>query len=114
MDVKNAFLQGNLEEEVFMIEPPGFQLELNKLVVCWLKKLLYGLKQAPRALNAKITHWLRKLGFLASKFDSSLLILQGPDGLVCVLLYVDDLVITGPRLNEISRVKAQLSDGILL
>ena len=110
MDVKNAFLQGDLEEEVFMIQPPGFQSEMNKSVVCRLKKSLYGLKEAPRAWNAKITHRLRKMGFAASKSDSSLFIRQGPDGPVCILLYVDDLVITGPGLDEIGQVKSQLPD----
>ena len=51
------------------------------------------------------------MGFVASKSDSSLFIRQGPDGPVCILLYVEDLVITGPGLNEIDRVKSQLSDA---
>ena len=55
MDVKNAFLQGELEEQVYMVQPPGFQSGRNTLVVCRLKKSPYGLKQAPRAWNAKIT-----------------------------------------------------------
>ena len=50
MDVKNAFIQGDLEEQVFMVQPPGFQS-----AVCRLKKSLYGLKQAPRAWNFKTT-----------------------------------------------------------
>ena len=111
MDVKNAFLQGELEEEVFMTQPPGFQSEVNKSAVCRLRKSLYGLKQAPRAWNAKITHRLRKMGFVASKSDSSLFIRQGSNGPVCILLYVDDLVITGPGLPEINHVKSQLSDA---
>ena len=111
MDVKNAFLQGELEEEVFMTQPPGFHSEMNKSAVCRLKKSLYGLKQAPRAWNAKITHRLHKLGFAVSKSDSSLFIRHGSDGPVCILLYVDDLVITGPGLPEINGVKSQLSDA---
>ena len=55
-------------------------------------------------------HRLCKMGFVTSKSDSSLFIQQGSDGSVCILLYVDDLVIIGPRLNEIGRVKSQLSD----
>ena len=61
MDVKHAFLQGDLEERVFMVQPPSFQSELNKSVVCRLKKSLYGLKEALRAWNSKITHRLRKM-----------------------------------------------------
>ena len=52
----------------------------------------------------------RKMGFLASKSESSLFIRQSPDGPTCILLYVDDLVITGPGLDEIGQVKSQLSD----
>ena len=109
MDVKNVFLQGDLEEQVYMIRSPGFQLELNKSTVCRLKKSLYGLKQAPRAWNSKITHRLCKMGLADSKSDSTLFIRKGSKGLICILLYVDDLVITGPDLAKICRVKSQLT-----
>ena len=55
MDVKNAFLQGELEEQVYMVHPPGFHSGTNTSAMCRLKKSLYGLKQAPHAWNAKIT-----------------------------------------------------------
>ena len=74
MDVKNVFLQGELEEHVYMVQPPGFHSGMNTSAVCWLKKSLYGLKQPPRAWNAKITQRLRLMGFLTSKSDSSLFI----------------------------------------
>ena len=74
MDVKNAFLIGDLEEQVFMIQSLVFHSEMNKSVVCQLKKSFYGLKQAPCAWNSKITHWLLKMGFKVSKSDSSLFI----------------------------------------
>ena len=62
MDVKKAFLQGELEEQVYMVQPPGFQFRLNTSVVCQLKKSLYGLKQAPCAWNAKITQRFHRMG----------------------------------------------------
>ena len=106
MDVKNVFLQGDLEEQVFMIQPLGFQSKRNKSAVFQLKKSFYGMKQAPRAWNLKIMHRLRKMGFAASKSDSSFFIRNGSEGLVCILLYVDDLVITGPDLAAINNVKS--------
>ena len=105
MDVKNAFLQGELEEQVYMVQPPGFHSGTNTSAVCRLKKSLYGLKQAPRAWNAKITQQLCKMGFTVCKSDSSLFIQKGRLGPVSILLYVDDLVITGADLDEINRVK---------
>ena len=111
MAVNNAFLQGDFEEQVFMVQPLGLHSERNTSVVCRLKKSLYGLKQAPHAWNSKITHRLHKMGFAASKFDPSLLIQNGSEGSVCILLYVDDLVITDPDLTAISKVKSQLSEA---
>ena len=70
----NAFLQGELEEQLYMIQPPGFQFGTNTYQ---LKKSLYGLKQALRAWNAKITQRLRRMGFATSKSDSSLFIRKG-------------------------------------
>jgi hypothetical protein len=55
MNVKNAFLQGELEEQVYMVQPPGFHSGTSTSAMCRLKKSLYGLKQAPRAWNVKIT-----------------------------------------------------------
>ena len=99
MDVKNTFLQGELEEHVYMIHPSGFQSGLNTSAVCQLKKSLYELKQALCAWNVKNTHRLRRMGFATSKSDSSLLVRQGRHGSVSILLYVDDLVIAGADLD---------------
>ena len=60
MGVKNAFLQGDLSEEVYMIQPPGFESHKHLHAVCRLKKPLYGLKQAPRAWHSKITQYLHQ------------------------------------------------------
>ena len=101
MDVKNAFLQGNLEEQVYMIQRPRFQSEFNKSEVYQLKKLIYSLKQAPRAWNGKIMQRLRKIGFQASIFDTSLFIRKGRQIPICIVLYVNDLVITRADLADI-------------
>ena len=74
MDVKNVFLRGELEEDVYMIQPPGFELCVHPNVVCHLKKPLYSLKQAPRAWHSKITQYLHQIGFRMSKSDTSLYI----------------------------------------
>ena len=109
MDVKNAFLQGELEEEVYMIQPPGFESRVHPNVVCRLKKPLYGLKQAPRAWHSKITQYLHQIGFRMSKSDTSLYFRSDSDSPIVIILYMDDLVIRGKDLAEINKVKSLLS-----
>ena len=72
MDVKNAFLHGNLEEEVYMRQPPSFEDKKHPEYVCKLKKALYGLKQAPRSWHRKLSESLIKIVFKMSKVDPSL------------------------------------------
>jgi hypothetical protein len=74
LDVKNTFLHGVLEEEVYMRQPPMYENPNAPHHVCKLDKSLYGLKQAPRAWFAKLSSKLQELGFLASKTDTSLYI----------------------------------------
>jgi hypothetical protein len=63
MDVKSSFMNGQLQEEVYIEQPEGFQLSENKDYVCKLKKSLYGLKQAPRAWYSRLDKYLQKAGF---------------------------------------------------
>jgi hypothetical protein len=100
MDVKNALLQGELEEQVYMVQPPGFHSDTNSSAVYRLKKSLYGLKQAPRAWNTKITQQLRKMRIDTSKADSSLFVRKTRLGPICILLYIDDLINRGPSGRE--------------
>lgn len=74
LDVKNAFLHGDLKEEVYMAQPRGFVDTAYPDYVCLLKKSLYDLKQAPRAWNEKFTRLLPRLGFTFSHSDPSLFI----------------------------------------
>ena len=110
MDVKNAFLQGELEEEVYMVQPPDFNSSIHPKAVCRLKKPLYSLKQASRAWHSKITQYLHQIGFRMSKFDNSLYIRSDSASPIIIILYVDDLVIRGEHLVDINKVKTLLSD----
>jgi len=93
MDVKVAFLNGELDEEIYMEQPEGYVNDPN--MVCHLRKSLYGLKQAPRCWNAKFRDFMAKQKFIQSAADPCLFIFRDNSGLVLVALYVDDLVITG-------------------
>ena len=95
LDIKNAFLHGILQEEVFMAQPPGFVDVTYPDLVCKLHKSLYGLKQAPRAWNDRFTSFLPSLGFQHTYSDSSLFVKSLATGVVVLLVYVDDIIITG-------------------
>lgn len=95
IDISNAFLHSDLKENVYMQQPRDF-IDPNKpQYVCKLKKFLYGLKQAPRAWFDKLFQALLRLGFVQSSSDASLFILHGPS-LFIFLVYVDDILVTGP------------------
>jgi hypothetical protein len=108
MDVKNAFLHGYLQEEVYMEQPPGYVDETQPNLVCRLKKVLYGLKQAPRAWSNKIGQYLVTNGFQTSNVDFSLYVKKTNHGIVVIVIYVDDLIITGDSNVDISNLKKLL------
>ena len=107
MDVKNAFLNGDLSEEVYMQPPLGLSVESNK--VCHLWHALYGLKQAPRAWFAKFSSTIFRLGYIASPYDFPLFLHRTDKGTILLLLYVDDMIITGDDLSSIQELKDFLS-----
>ena len=108
MDVKNAFLHGELQEEVYMKLPPGHSQFHESDMVCRLHKAIYGLKQSPRAWYAKLSSVLEEVGFCRSNADSSLFVRNGSSGKLIVLIYVDDLIITGDSSEEIMNLKQSL------
>jgi hypothetical protein len=67
MDVKTSFLHGDLEEEIYMKQPKGFDVKVKKEMVCNLKKSMYGLKQSPRMWYQKFDTYMLGLGFIRSK-----------------------------------------------
>jgi hypothetical protein len=94
MDVKTTFLNGVIEEEVYIEQPQEFEVEDKKSHVCKLKKSLYRLKQAPRAWYGRIYNVLTSLGFTKSKAYSNLYFKVMNDEPVIILLYVDELFLT--------------------
>ena len=107
LDINNAFLYGDLEETVYMSLPEGF-FDVNDKRVCRLKKSLYGLKQAPRQWNARLTSALIENGFVQSKSDYSLFVKNDSGSFVGLLVYVDDIIVTGNNLIEIEKFKTFL------
>ena len=109
LDVQNAFLHGDLKETVYLQQPPGF-VDLNKPDhVCLLHKSLYGLKQAPQAWFHRLSTALLGLGFKGSKTDPSLFILSARGTLLYMLVYVDDIILTGNNPKAITYVVHSLS-----
>ncbi|KAJ0578087.1 putative RNA-directed DNA polymerase [Helianthus annuus] len=110
LDINNAFLYGSLSEDVYMTLPQGY-FDNDKNKVCKLVKSLYGLKQAPRKWNEKLTSVLLEMGFVKSLCDHSLFVLCKENVIVVLLVYVDDIVITGNSISEITHVKKSLSES---
>lgn len=104
-DVTTAFLYGELEEEVYMQQPTGFDDNSGK--VCKLKKSLYGLKQASRCWNIKFKSFIEKFGFVACESDTCVFI-SSKDGGIVLAIYVDDGLIIGSSEISIDSVIAHL------
>jgi histone deacetylase 1/2 len=111
LDVKNAFLHGVLEEEVYMKQPPGFEDPNVPNYICKLDKALYGLKQAPRAWYSRLSSKLIDLGFVPSKADTSLFLLQKPDVTMFILIYVYDIIVTSSSDHATSVLLRDLNEN---
>lgn len=107
LDVNNSFLNGDLEETIYMTQPKGFEDPEHPHYVCKLLKSIYGLKQAPRAWYEKLKKCLLQLGFQRSTSDFSLFYKTTDGALLLILVYVDDILITGdsqPQILEIIKL----------
>lgn len=109
MDVKNTFLHGELDREIYMCQPKGFRTHDYIEYVCNLRKALYGLKQAPRVWYGMISAFLTHSDFSVVPSDSSLFVKIVDRKLAIVLVYVDDLILTRDYEEEIFRTKENLS-----
>lgn len=108
MDVKSAFLNGELEEDVYVVQPLGFVDEKEPAKVLKLKKALYGLKQAPRAWNAKLDESLNSLNFVKSATEHAVYTRESGNSRLIVGVYVDDLLIIGANVLEVEGFKRQM------
>ncbi|KAJ9544458.1 hypothetical protein OSB04_024165 [Centaurea solstitialis] len=111
LDVKNAFLHGDLHEEVYMEQPPGFVAQGESGRVCRLRKSLYGLKQSPRDWFGRFNAVVTEFGLRRSSFDHSVFFTSSSSGCILLVVYVDDIVITGSDRTGIMKLK---EDGDLL
>ena len=110
LDVKTAFLHGDLHEEIYMEQPEGFEEKGKEKLVCRLKKSLYGLKQAPRQWYRKFDSFMTSNGYKRTSADPCVYFRKFPDGnFIILLLYVDDMLIVGQDAERISTLKKDLS-----
>lgn len=108
MDVKSAFLNGELAEELYVQQPPGFVDDKHGHMVLKLHKALYGLRQAPRAWNSKLDSSLVSLGFERSKMEHAVYRREKGGTFLLIGVYVDNLIITGLSVDDITEFKAQI------
>ncbi|KAG9450355.1 hypothetical protein H6P81_010320 [Aristolochia fimbriata] len=111
LDVKTAFLHGDLEEEIYMRQPAGFEVIGKQSWVCKLKRSLYGLKQAPRQWYLKFDRFMLDIGFARSNADHCVYLQRFNDGDYIILtLYVDDMLVAGTNMKKIDDLKKKLAN----
>lgn len=109
MDVKSAFLNGNLEEEVYVTQPEGFVKKDKPRFVYKLAKALYGLRQAPRAWNSRLDKCMKGMGFERCPQEYAVYTKKKKGSVLIIGVYVDDLIVTGNHNDEVMKFKQQMS-----
>ncbi len=111
LDITTAFLNGDLQEEVYMKQPEGFLADGQENLVCRLEKSIYGLKQSPRCWNQALDTKLKMMNFTPSKSDPCIY-LSTTDSLFILAVYVDDILLAGKSQEKIAQVKSELGSHI--
>ena len=109
MDVKTAFLNGHLEEDIYMMRPDGFVAKNQEQRVCKQKKSIYGLKQASRSWNIRFDQAIKSFGFCQNPDESCVYMKNDGDRVVFLILYVDDILLLGKDIGMLSTVKVWLA-----
>ena len=112
--MKTTFFHGDLEEEIYIEQPKGFEVEGKEKLVSRLKKSLYGLKQAPRQWYKKFDSFMIENGFKHTTADPCVYVKCFGESFVLLLLYVDDMLILGKDMSIISRLKKDLSNSFAM
>lgn len=108
MDITTAFLNGVLDEGIYMEQPQGYKVKGKEDLVCRLLKAHYGLKQSPRRWNIRLDKFLRQYGFVKATSDPNLYILQEGDQYMLLLVYVDDLLLATNSKQLMDKTKVWL------
>ena len=108
LDVNNVFLNGELKEEVYMVQSPSFVDNSKPDFICKLYKALYGLKQSPRAWFTKLKNSLLAWGFSSSLSDSSMFLLRKGTDMIIILIYVDDIIVIGSNIVLVHQMVSSL------
>jgi len=114
LDVKNAFLHGFLDEQVYCYQPAGFIDQEHPGLVCKLERSLYGLKQAPRAWFHRFTDVAHIIGFTPTRSDVSLFVLRQGSAMAYLLLYVDDIILTASTDVLLQSIIAKLKSALAI
>jgi hypothetical protein len=109
MDVKTAFLNGNLEEDVYMTQPEGFEDPKNVGMVCKLRKSIYGLKQASRSWNLRFDEEVKKFDFVRCEEEPCVYRKTSGSAIAFLILYVDDILLLGNDIPMLQKAKSSLS-----
>ena len=108
MDVKTAFLNGNLDKEIYMMQQEGFIAKNQEHMVCKLKRSIYGLKQAYRSWNIRFDQAIKSFGFEQNLDESCVYKRHRDKEVMFLMLYVDDILLIGNDVGVMSSLKVQL------
>ena len=114
LDVKTAFLYGDLEEDLYMIQPEGFTVQGQENLICKLRKSLCGLKQGSRQWYKKFDSFMHRIGFKRCEADHCCYVKSFDNSYIILLLYVDDMLIARSSIEEINNLKKQLSKQFVM
>ena len=111
MDVKTAFLNGNLTEDVYMMQPEGFVDPTNAGKICKLQKSIYGLKQASQSWNIRFDEVVKGFGFIKNEEEACVYKKESGSYVAFLILYVDDILLIGNNIPMLESVKTSLKNN---
>ena len=111
MDVKTAFLNGNLTEDMYMMQPGGFINPTNAGKICKLRKSIYGLKQASRSWNIRFDEVVKGFDFIKNEEEACVYKKESGSSIVFLILYVDDILLIGNDIPMLESIKTSLKNS---